>query len=107
MIHDGERSVILSPESICYAVRVRRVLEIHTEEQVLRTKMTLQELERKLRGFPFFRSHRGYLVNLDYVHEITPWFNGTYNLILRDGHASKVPVSRAAAKRLFRLLENH
>lgn len=105
LIHDGEKSVILAPESICYAVRVRRVVEIHTEEQVVKSRMTLQELEEKLRGFPFFRSHRGYLVNMDYIREITPWFNGAYNLILRDGKESKIPVSRAAGKRLFRMIE--
>lgn len=106
LINDGERSVVLTPESICYAAKEQRVLTIHTEERVYQSKMTLQELEEKLHGFPFFRSHRGYLVNLDYIQEITPWFNGAYNLILSDGKASKIPVSRAAAKRLFRMIES-
>lgn len=106
LVNDGKKSIVLAPEEICYAVRVRRTLEIHTSAQVLRCKMTLQELEEKLRGFPFFRSHRGYLVNLDYIQEITPWFNGAYNLTLQDGKQSKIPVSRAAGKRLFRMIEH-
>ncbi len=105
LIEDGERMVLLSPESICYAMRVDRLLEIHTETETIQSRLTLQELEEKLRGYPFFRTHRSYLVNLDYIQEITPWFNGAWNLILKDGKQSKVPVSRAAAKRLFELLE--
>jgi len=104
LIEDGERMVVLSPQSICYAVRVDRVLEIHTEKETIQTRLTLQELEEKLRGYPFFRTHRSYLVNLDYIQEITPWFNGAWNIRLKDGKQSLIPVSRAAAKRLFELL---
>lgn len=102
LVNHGEKMVVLSPTSISYAVRVERFLEIHTEKEILRSKMTLQELEYKLREFPFFRTHRSYLVNLDYIQEITPWFNGAYNLVLKD--ESRIPVSRSAAKRLFQLL---
>lgn len=100
----GEKMVVLSPTSISYAVRVERLLEIHTEKEILQSKMTLQELEDKLREFPFFRTHRSYLVNLEHIREITPWFNGAYNLVLKDENQSRVPVSRSAAKRLFQLL---
>lgn len=104
LIEDGERLVVLSPELICYAVRVERHLEIHTETETVQCKMTLQDLEEKLRGYSFFRAHRSYLVNLHYIQEITPWFNGAYNVILKDGKQSKIPLSRSAAKRLFALL---
>jgi len=104
LIEDGERVVVLTPQSICYAVRVDRMLEIHTEKETIQSRLTLQELEEKLRGYPFFRTHRSYLVNLDYIQEITPWFNGAWNIRLKDGKQTLIPVSRAAAKRLFELL---
>ncbi len=106
LIEDDERMVVLSPQSICYAVRVDRMVEIHTEKETIHTRLTLQELEEKLRGYPFFRTHRSYLVNLDYIQEITPWFNGAYNIRLKDEKQSLIPVSRAAAKRLFSLLSS-
>ena len=106
LIDDGERVVVLSPASICYATRVDRVVEIHTRNEFVQSKMTLQELEEKLKGFPFFRTHRSYLVNLDFIQEISPWFNGAYNLILKDGKQTKIPVSRSAQKKLFQLLEH-
>ncbi|WP_313432399.1 LytR/AlgR family response regulator transcription factor [Siminovitchia terrae] len=105
LIDDGEKVVVLSPGSIYYATRVDRFVEIHTENEFVQGKMTLQELEEKLKGFPFFRTHRSYLVNLDYIQEITPWFNGAYNLILKGAKKTQIPVSRSAQKKLFKLLE--
>lgn len=105
LIENGEKVVVLSPEMICYAARSQRIIEIYTENDRIESKMTLLELESKLQGYPFFRSHRSYLVNLEYIQEITPWFNGAYNLILKDKQRSKIPVSRSAAKRLFQFFE--
>lgn len=104
LIDDGERVVVLSPEAICYATRVDRVVEIHTKDDMIHGKMTLQELEVKLKDYSFFRPHRSYLVNLDYIQEIKPWFNGAYNLILKDGKETRIPVSRHAQKKLFQIL---
>ena len=105
LIEEGEKLVMVSPQMIVYAVREERSIVIHSEKERIQTKMTLQELEKKLGGPPFFRPHRSYLVNLDYVHEITPWFNGAYNLILKDPAKTKIPVSRSAARVLFSYLQ--
>lgn len=101
LIDDGEKMIVLSPNAIYYAVPSQRMLEIHTENGVIESKMTLQELEKKLEGLSFFRTHRSYLVNLDHILEITPWFNGAYNITLKDKERTTVPVSRSARKSLF------
>lgn len=101
LIDDGEKMIVLSPKAIYYAVPSQRMLEIHTENGVIESKMTLQDLERKLEGLSFFRTHRSYLVNLDHILEITPWFNGAYNITLKDKERTTVPVSRSARKALF------
>lgn len=106
LIDDGDRMIVLSPESIYYAVPGNRVLEIHTENNVFESKMTLQELENKLKGYSFFRTHRSYLVNLNHVLEITPWFNGACNITLKDKKKTTIPVSRSARKSLFEIFEN-
>ncbi|GAA0607165.1 LytTR family transcriptional regulator DNA-binding domain-containing protein [Virgibacillus siamensis] len=105
LIDDGERMVVLSPDSIYYAVPSKRVLEIHTKGEVIESKMTLNELENKLKGGSFFRTHRSYLVNLDYIREITPWFNGTSNVTLTDQDHTSLPVSRAARKVLLEIFK--
>ncbi|HET7578683.1 MAG TPA: LytTR family DNA-binding domain-containing protein [Bacillales bacterium] len=105
LVEDKDKLVVLDPELILYAERVERLIEIHTVKEVVRSKMTLQELEDRLSGFAFFRPHRSYLVNLDQIEKILPWFNGAYNLVLADGKETKIPVSRTSAKSLFRLLQ--
>ncbi len=101
LIDDGEKMVVLAPESIYYAVPFNRMLEIHTTEKVIKSRLSLQELEKKLGGYSFFRTHRSYLVNLNHVLEITPWFNGTSNVTLNDKEQTTIPVSRTARKVLL------
>jgi two-component system, LytTR family, response regulator LytT len=105
LIEDGEKLVVVEPEDIYYASRMDRFIEIFTKDERIQTKMTLQELEEKVTGFSFLRPHRSYLVNLNYVQEIVPWFNGAYNLVLKDKKNIKIPVSRSAAKVLFDRLQ--
>ncbi|TFJ91892.1 LytR/AlgR family response regulator transcription factor [Lentibacillus salicampi] len=101
LVDDGERMVVLSPDSIYYAVPSNRMLAIHTHDEVIESRMTLQDLEDRLQGLSFFRTHRSCLVNLNYVREITPWFNGAYNLTLNDNNHTTLPVSRSARKILL------
>ena len=101
LVDDGEKMMVISPESIYYAVPSQRMLEIHTENEVIESKMTLQELEKKLTDRAFFRTHRSYLVNLNHILEITPWFNGAYNITLKNKDRTIIPVSRSARKALF------
>ncbi|WP_080872073.1 LytR/AlgR family response regulator transcription factor [Oceanobacillus timonensis] len=103
LVDDDDRTIVLSPDAIYYAVPHKRMLEIHTEDRVIYSKMTLQELEKKLQGYAFFRTHRSYLVNLNHIQEITPWFNGASNITLKDEKQTKIPVSRTARKHLFDL----
>ncbi|SES90989.1 two component transcriptional regulator, LytTR family [Oceanobacillus limi] len=101
-----EKMVVVDPKQIGFAVREGRGLKIYTLKQdVLETKMTLKELEDKLIGYPFYRSHRSYLVNMDAIQEIKPWFNGAYNLIIQDTVQSEVPLSRTSARGLFDVLQ--
>ncbi len=58
---------------------------------------TLNELMDRLDSSTFFRSHKSYIVNLNYIESIEPWFNSTYNINLR-GHKEIIPVSRSYAK---------
>ena len=48
----------------------------------------------------FWRVHRGYLVNINKIKEIVPWFSRNYVLKMSDGKATEIPVSRSQTKRL-------
>ena len=101
LIEHDEKMIALTPDDIYFAVPVDRMLEISTTRGVLESKLTLRELEETLDHSSFFRPHRSYLVNLNHVDEITPWFNGAYNLTMDDPEQTKIPVSRSARKELF------
>ncbi|SDN70571.1 two component transcriptional regulator, LytTR family [Paenibacillus sp. yr247] len=106
LITDGEKHVLLDPETILYAEREEKSIHIYTSSnQIYMSKISLQELENKLGELPFFRPHRSYLVNLNSIDELVPWFNGAYNLILKNEKRTQIPVSREMAKELFRLLK--
>ncbi|KKM12384.1 hypothetical protein SY88_04385 [Clostridiales bacterium PH28_bin88] len=99
-----ERLVLLSHPDVAYAYVEGRHVYLKTRERTYRSGYSMQELESKLPTPPFFRCHRGYLVNMDWVKEIHPWFNGAYQLVLDDKENSEVPVSRLSVKEMRSLL---
>ncbi|GGG03756.1 LytR/AlgR family response regulator transcription factor [Paenibacillus abyssi] len=106
LVDDGSRMIVIEPVKIGFAVKEEKQTHIHMADgQVHATRQTLQELEEKLTGYAFFRPHRSYLVNVDFIDEIEPWFNGAYNIILKDAKRSRIPVSRSAGKELIRRLQ--
>ncbi|MDD3652873.1 MAG: LytTR family transcriptional regulator DNA-binding domain-containing protein [Desulfotomaculaceae bacterium] len=96
--------VLVTESDIFYAFTEHDYVYIKTDNDKLFTRFTLKELEARLNQQIFFRTHRCYLVNLHKVKEIVPFFNGTYNLIVEDKEGSEVPVSRAQAKKLRKIL---
>jgi two-component system response regulator LytT len=78
---------------------------IHTTDKSYQAPYTLSELETKLSSRSFFRVHKSYLVNLEYVTELQPYFNGAYTLHLSDTPSSIIPVSRNFIKELRMKLE--
>ena len=48
----------------------------------------------------FFRSHRGYLVNVGRIVEIQPGDAGTFVIRMRDDPDSAIPLSRRQARKL-------
>lgn len=105
-VQDEERIVYLEPLDIVYAFKEEREVKIFTVNHIYTSKLSLQSLEDKLKDFPFFRTHRAYLVNLNYVQEMTPWFNGAYHLQLNVKNRNMpIPVSRNYVKSLRERLE--
>ncbi|MCP3032844.1 LytTR family DNA-binding domain-containing protein [Halobacillus sp. A1] len=94
----------LTPSDIMYVYREDRLTKIVAKTQMYETKGTLKEMEERLKGFSFFRIHKSYLVNLDYVDRLIPWFNGAYQLELR-GSKDTLSVSRNYVKGLRKQLE--
>jgi DNA-binding LytR/AlgR family response regulator len=66
---------------------------------------TLDELQAQLDQAVFWRVHRSYLVNINKIKEIVPWFSRNFILRMRDAKSTEIPVSRAQTKRLREYLQ--
>ena len=64
---------------------------------------TLADFEERVRGTNMMRVHKSYLVNLDKVREVVPWFKGTYWLKV-EGSAEEIPVSKTQIKEIKEIL---
>lgn len=68
-----------------------------------KSKFSLKYLSEKLRGTSFFRCHKSFLVNIQNVREISPYFNYTFELTCSNC-AEKVPVGRKYIKEFKELV---
>lgn len=93
-----ERIILLTHPDIVYLESSEGKCTIKTMEHEFKVNDALVVLEKKLKMDQFLRVHRSFVVNMDHIAEIEPWFNSTYNLHMKDG--SKVPVSRTYVKEL-------
>jgi len=100
---DGE-ILYLEPKEILYISREEKFSKIITKTNEYETKTPLKDLESRLLPYSFFRIHKSYLVNLDYVTRLTPWFNGAYQLQI-EGREEMLSVSRNYVKALRTELE--
>ena len=98
------KTVLVNEADIVYAFTEMDGVYLKTYSDKLVTRYTLKDLAARLNPQVFFRTHRCYVVNLRKVKEIIPFFNGTLNLVVEDKEHSEVPVSRAQAKKLRKIL---
>jgi two-component system, LytTR family, response regulator LytT len=64
---------------------------------------TLEELTEQVSTEMFWRVHRSYVVNIQHIREVVPWFKSSYQLRMDDSKKTEIPVSRAQTKRLREL----
>ncbi|MDX9872625.1 MAG: LytTR family DNA-binding domain-containing protein [Clostridia bacterium] len=95
--------LLVDPKRILYfSVENKKVLA-HTKDAAYENTCALAELEERLAGKGFFRCHKSFLVNTDYIVHIIPWVNSTYLLRLKET-AVQIPVSRLYTKKLKGML---
>ncbi len=84
---------VLSIDDIYYCEVHEHEVYIYTRDEHYIVSSSISDFYKKLPHDNFFRCHRSYIVNLDKITEIIPWFNNTYILKLQDLN-SEIPVSR-------------
>jgi Response regulator of the LytR/AlgR family len=93
-----DRFVVLKPEQIVYCYTVGNKTLIKSKSGEYTCLNTLCSFEQKLSNTAFFRTHKSFLVNLEYIKEIIPWFNHTYHLVMNLYEKDEIPVSRMYLK---------
>jgi two-component system LytT family response regulator len=93
VIKNGGRVTLLDTASIDWIEAADNYVCLHcgTARHVIRE--TMSSLEARLDRRIFVRIHRSYMVNIDRIAEMRPWFRGDYLVFLRDG--TKLRLSRS------------
>lgn len=97
-----DRTILLDVGDVVYATAAHGYSYLVTSQGRHLVPYSLAELQRRL-GKRFFRTHRGYLINLGRARAIEPDFKGALQVLLQDGDV-RVPVSRRQARALKQLL---
>jgi len=101
------RMFLVDQRDICYASIEDGVITVATAGtsgmEGQSNCRTLEELFDSLDPNLFWRAHRSYLVNINRIREVVPWFKSSYQLRMDDKKQSEIPVSRAQTRRLREL----
>jgi two-component system, LytTR family, response regulator LytT len=104
MIRAAGRLMLVDQKDICFASIEDGVISVFTAQMEGQSNCrTLEELLDGLDPNQFWRAHRGYVVNINRIKEVVPWFKSSYQLRMDDKKQTEVPVSRAQTKRLREL----
>ena len=98
-----EKMVVLSLDEIYYIEVSEKESLVYTQNEIYTSKLKISKWEEILPKNKFYRTHRAYIVNLDKIKEVEPWFNRTFVLKIQD-LKFKVPVSRNNIKEFKELL---
>jgi two-component system LytT family response regulator/two-component system response regulator LytT len=104
IVQAQSRLLLIDQAEICYAAIDEGVIRVVTQQFEGQSKCrTLEELLELLDPLVFWRAHRGFVVNINHIREVVPWFKSSYQLRMNDKRQTEIPVSRAQTKRLREL----
>ncbi|MDD5224556.1 MAG: LytTR family DNA-binding domain-containing protein [bacterium] len=103
-IRKAGSAVLINPDDIiCFAIEDGVVNAYGSDFKGMVNYRTLEEIERDFGSGKFFRSHRGFLINLNRIDQINRTKLGSYELTL--SNRKTVPLSRRKARDLRKLIK--
>ncbi|MCW5966746.1 MAG: response regulator transcription factor [Bryobacterales bacterium] len=106
LVKSNSRNLIVDPSEIIFAtIEDGLITLVCTQVAGLSNYRTIEELQSALDPDIFWRVHRSYLVNINRIRELVPWFKSSFQLKMDDKAQTCVPVSRVQTKRLRSLLK--
>jgi len=104
LLKSSGRLFLVDQKEICFASIEDGVITVvaHNMEGQSNCR-TLEELLASLDPAMFWRAHRSFLVNINRIKEVVPWFKSSYQIRMDDKKQTEIPVSRAQTRRLREL----
>ncbi len=104
VVKTQDRLLLVNHKDICFASIEDGAISVTTTTVEGQSNCrTLEELMDQLDPEMFWRVHRSYVVNIQHIREVVPWFKSSYQLRMDDPKKTEIPVSRNQTKRLREL----
>ncbi len=107
LVRRDSRNLIVDVQDVVFAtIREGTITVVGSHIEGESTYKTIDELQASLDPAMFWRVHRAWLVNINRIKEVIPWFKSSFQIRMDDKRQTEVPVSRVQTKRLrslFRL----
>ncbi len=101
IVRAQSRLLLVDQREICFASIEEGTISVVTRTVEGQSNCrTLEELMDQLDPATFWRAHRSYLVNIQHIREVVPWFKSSYQLRMDDAQKTEIPVSRSQTRRL-------
>jgi two-component system response regulator LytT len=106
LVRSANRNFIVDANELIYATIGNGLITlVATQVEGQSNYRTLEDLQAALDPAMFWRVHRSFLVNVDRIREVVPWFKSSYQLRMDDKKNTEIPVSRVQTRRLRELLK--
>jgi two-component system response regulator LytT len=106
LVRSQGRNFIVDAQDLIYATIDDGVITVvATNVEGESNYRTIEELQSNLDPESFWRVHRSFLVNINRIKEVIPWFKSSFQLRMDDRKHTEIPVSRVQTKRLRALLK--
>ncbi len=106
LVRSNSRNFIVDAQDIIYAtIDDGLITVVATSLEGESNYRTIEELQSNLDPEIFWRVHRSFLVNINRIKEVIPWFKSSFQLRMDDKKRTEIPVSRVQTKRLRSLLK--
>jgi two-component system response regulator LytT len=106
LVRSNNRNLIVDAQDLIYATIDDGTITMVTAQfEGQSNYRTIEELQSNLDPDLFWRVHRSFLVNINKIREVIPWFKSSFQLKMDDKKQTEIPVSRIQTRRLRTLLK--
>lgn len=106
LVRANNRNLIVDAQDLVYAtIDEGMITVVTTQFEGQSNYRTIEELQSNLDPNLFWRVHRSFLVNINKIREVIPWFKSSFQLKMDDKKQTEIPVSRIQTRRLRALLK--